>query len=81
MPPDAVNDIRSSVQLANDIFGLNTTGVQDEVNAKSQMLACSRGQLNYVAACGDEDPTCSSPLITNGVLEVPITDNVSGVAR
>ena len=34
---------------------------------------------DYIPACGTEEQTCSSPLITNGVLEVPINENVTGV--
>ncbi len=70
IPPDVSND-RTAVQLANDIFGIGDN--PDPVNVRSQMLACSRGQLDYVPAAGD-------PLIVNGVMEVPITQNVEGVA-
>ena len=37
IPLDAVNNDRTSVELANDIFGINNTDIQDAVNAKSQM--------------------------------------------
>ena len=70
IPPDVSND-RTAVQLANDIFGIGDN--PDPVNVRSQMLACSRGQLDYVPAAGD-------PRIVNGVMEVPITQNVAGVA-
>ena len=45
IPLDVINDERTSIQLANDIFGINTTEVRDEVNVKTQMLACSGGKL------------------------------------
>ena len=78
IPPDATNNNRNAVQLQDDIFGIGGT---DPVNVRSQILACSRGQLDYVPACGNlGGPSCSHPLIVNGVMEVPITDNVSGVA-
>lgn len=78
IPPDATNG-RTATQFQEDIFGLGGT---DPVNVRSQMLACSRGQLDYVPACGSLGglPSCSHPLIVNGVMEVPITSNVSGVA-
>jgi len=79
IPLDASNGKHTSVQLANEIFGINTTEVQDAVNVKTQMLACSGGQLNYVAACGPEDSTCNNELVTNGILEVPINENITGV--
>ena len=77
IPLDSINDKRTSIQLANDLFGINTTEVQDEVNAKTQMLACSGGKLDYIPACSEQ--TCSSSPITNGILEVPINENVTGI--
>ena len=54
--------------------------MQDAVNARSQMLRCSGGQLNLIPACGTEEQACyNEPLITNGVLEVPIDQNVTGI--
>lgn len=75
VPPDASNNDRNSIELANDIFGINATGAgpQDPVNARSQVIRCSKGQLEYVPATGH-------PLIVNGILEVPISQNVAGVA-
>jgi hypothetical protein len=78
IPLDASNDNRNAVQLQNDIFGIGTN--PDPVNVRSQMLACSRGQLEYIPACGTPEQTCSHPLIANGVMEVPINNNVTGVA-
>ena len=83
IPPDCQNNERTSVQLANDIFGINTTESQDPVNARTQILACSRGQLEYIPAC-DSSQACSavapSVNLTNGVLEVPIAENAVGVS-
>ena len=80
MPPDAVNDDITSVQLANDIFGINTTEAVDPVNVKNQVARCSKGQLNYIPACGTQEQTCfNEPLIVNGILEVPISQNVTGI--
>lgn len=44
------------------------------------MYACSKGQLNYIPACGTQEQACfgSSPIV-NGVLEVPIDKNITGV--
>lgn len=72
--PDAVNNDRTSVQLANDIFGINTTEAVDPVNVKNHMARCSKGQLNYIPASGAEQ-------IVNGILEVPISQNIVGVQR
>ena len=81
IPLDASNIDRTPSQLANDIFGINETETQDPVNAKSQVLRCSRGQLNYIPACGTPEQSCySTPLVVNGVLRVPINYNVTGIA-
>ncbi|KAL3778796.1 hypothetical protein ACHAW5_006762 [Stephanodiscus triporus] len=87
MPLDASNTHRTSVQLANDIFGINdsVSEPQDLVNARSQVLRCSRGQLNYVPACGTAEQMCypfvnQSVSFVNGVLQVPINYNITGIA-
>ena len=82
IPPDVVNNDRTSVQLADDIFGINTTEPVDAVNARSQISACSKGQLNYIPACGTQEQACYSGtnLIVNGVLEVPISKSVTGIS-
>lgn len=76
VPPDVQNNAVTPEQLANEVFGdVCNTGCQyDQHNVKSQMLACSRGKLNYVPASGH-------PEIVNGVLNVPISQNVAGVWR
>ena len=67
IPLDVENG-KSSSEYSDDIFG--TDG--DQVNVRSQASACSRGQLEYVPA--------ESDLFVNGVLEVPIDNNIAGVA-
>mmetsp|Transcript_31451 Transcript_31451/g.57611 ORF Transcript_31451/g.57611 Transcript_31451/m.57611 type:complete len:1535 (+) Transcript_31451:73-4677(+) len=67
IPLDVENG-KSSTQYSDDIFG--TDG--DPVNVRSQASACSRGQLEYVPA--------ESDLFVNGVLEVPIDNNIAGEA-
>ena len=84
-PLDASNTHRTSTQLANDIFGINVSEIQDPVNARSQMLSCSRGKLSYIPACGTPEQSCSSNVnqsiwFKNGVLRVPIPYNVTGNA-
>ncbi len=84
-PLDASNTHRTPSQLANDIFGINTNEAQDPVNARSQVLRCSRGQLNYIPACGTSGQACypflnQSVYFVNGVLRVPINYNIAGVA-
>ena len=83
VPFDAIN-VRTSAQLANDIFGINTTEVEDPVNARSHVLRCSKKQLDYRPACGTVEQSCFNQpsLIVNGVLEVPLDldQNVTGVA-
>lgn len=80
IPPDASNH-KTSSQLANDVFGINTNEAQDTSNVRTQMAACSRGQLTYIPACGTVEQACfgKTPIV-NGVLEVPITQSVTGVA-
>jgi hypothetical protein len=87
MPLDASNTHRTSGQLANDIFGINDSGSepQDPVNARSQVLRCSRGQLNYMPACGTAEQMCypfvnQSVSFVNGILQVPINYNITGIA-
>ena len=86
VPLDASNTHRTPTQLANDIFGINVTETQDLVNARSQMLSCSRGKLSYIPACGaTPEQSCSynvnqSIWFQNGVLRVPIPYNVTGIA-
>jgi hypothetical protein len=85
MPLDASNT-RTSGQLANDIFGINTSvsEPQDPVNGRSQVLRCSRGQLNYMPACGTDGQACypfvnQSVSFVNGILQVPINYNIAGI--
>ena len=59
VPLDASNTHRTPTQLANDIFGINVTETQDLVNARSQMLSCSRGKLSYIPACATPEQSCS----------------------
>jgi len=89
-----VNNDRTSKQIANELFGTPTNAnlcdpptdcTDDVVSARSQALDCSRGQLDIVPACGPDDPdpygicaTDTTGLIVNGVLEVPISSDVSG---
>jgi hypothetical protein len=85
IPRDASNTHRTSSQLANDVFGINVTETQDPVNARSQVLRCSGGKLNYVPACGTPEQSCypianQSISFVNGVLQVPINYNVTGIA-
>jgi hypothetical protein len=85
IPRDASNTHRTSTQLANDVFGLNVSEIKDPVNARSQMLSCSRGKLSYIPACGTPEQSCSSNVnqsiwFKNGVLQVPIPNNVTGIA-
>jgi hypothetical protein len=84
-PLDASNTHRTPTQLANDIFGINVTEIRDTLNARSQMLSCSRGKLSYVPACATTEQACSSNTnqsiwFKNGVLRVPIPYNVTGIA-
>ena len=79
VPPDAQNTDRTSAQMADELFG-DYVGGSDPVNARSQVIACSNGARNYIPACADDAAGCGSAPIVNGVIEVPITDNVSGVA-
>jgi hypothetical protein len=78
MLPDASNH-KTSSQLANDVFGINTNKAQDMSNVRTQMSACSRGQLKYIPACRTVEQACfgKTPIV-NGVLEVPITQSVRG---
>ncbi len=85
VPLDASNTHRTPSQLAKDIFGINTNETQDPVNARSQVLRCSRGQLNYIPACGTSGQACypfvnQSVYFVDGVLQVPINYNIAGVA-
>ena len=85
VPLDASNTHRTPTQLANDIFGINVTETQDLVNARSQMLSCSRGKLSYIPACATPEQSCFSNVnqsiwFQNGVLRVPIPYNVTGIA-
>lgn len=79
MPPDASNH-KTSTQMANDIFGINTNEPKDTVNVRTQMSQCSRGQLKYIPACGTTNQACygKTPIV-NGVLQVPIPQSVTGV--
>ena len=80
VPLDVSND-KTSAQYANDVFGINVTEAADPVSGRSQMLRCSRGQLEYIPACGTEEQACfGEPLVVNGVMEVPIANNATGVA-
>ena len=67
--------------MANDVFGINRNEAQDISNVRTQMSACSRGQLTYIPACGTSAQACfgKTPIV-DGVLEVPITQTVTGVA-
>ena len=85
VPLDASNTHRTPSRLANDIFGINVNETQDTVNARSQVLRCSRGKLNYIPACGTPEQSCSSNnnqsiYFKDGVLRVPINYNVTGIA-
>ena len=79
--------------MANEVFGINSTDdpTPDPVNAKSQISRCSRGKLNYIPAEGTTNITNFNLVygtnyaegmfeVVNGVLEVPIMENVTGVA-
>jgi hypothetical protein len=85
VPLDASNTDRTPTQLANDVFGINVNETQDLVNARSQMLSCSGGKLSYIPACATAEQSCSSNVnqsiwFKNGVLRVPIPNNVTGIA-
>ncbi len=58
--------------------------VQDPVSGRSQILRCSRGKLNYIPACATTEQSCTRTFDTisfvNGVLRVPINNNVAGIA-
>ena len=82
-PPDASNE-QTPAQMADELFGAYVGG-SDPVNARSQVLACSRNKLEYIPACDDTSAAgCSAAVaastIVNGVIEVDITSNISGVA-
>jgi hypothetical protein len=84
-PLDASNTDRTPTQLANDVFGINVDETQDPVNGRSQVLRCSRGKLRYIPACATAEQSCSSNVnqsiwFKNGVLRVPIPNNVAGIA-
>jgi len=67
--PDARTTL-TAAQLSDSVFG--TSG--DPVNLKSQYASCSYNKLNVIPA-----PDQSSPgPVTNGVVTVRITQNVSG---
>ncbi|KAL3801468.1 hypothetical protein ACHAW5_005041 [Stephanodiscus triporus] len=85
VPLDASNIDRTPTQLANDVFGIAVNETQDLVNARSQVLSCSGGKLSYIPACGTPEQSCSSNVnqsiwFKNGVLQVPIPYNVTGIA-
>ena len=70
---------RSSVEIANDVFGICDGCTPDPVNLKSQYLGCSGGKMNIVPACSRPSDSCyGNPEIVNGVLEVEIPINVQG---
>ena len=82
-PPDASNS-KTPAEMADKLFGTYVGG-SDPVNARSQVLACSRNKLEYIPACDDTSAAgCSAAVadstIVNGVIEVDITSNISGVA-
>ena len=82
-PPDASNS-KTPAEMADELFGTYVGG-SDPVNARSQVLACSRNKLEYIPACDDTSAAgCAAAVadstIVNGVIEVDITSNVSGVA-
>ena len=82
-PPDASNS-KTPAEMADELFGTYVGG-SDPVNARSQVLACSRNKLEYIPACDDTSAAgCAAAVadstIVNGVIEVDITSNISGVA-
>jgi len=80
---DYSNVARTSVELANDVFGIcdGNGCIPDTANLSSQTAACSGGQWTYAAACSDPTDLCyGTSLITNGVITVNIPQNIGGVA-
>jgi hypothetical protein len=83
-PLGASNTNHTPSQLANNIFVINVNETKDVVNARSQVLRCSRGKLNYIPMCSTPVQLCSSNnnlsiYFKNGILSVPITYIVIGI--
>jgi len=75
-PLDVKNDEVSYEELGDKVFGSDG----DPVNARSQFLACSKNQLNYVPACSQPKDKCYGDAdFKNGVIKVKINKNVAGV--
>jgi len=73
---DAQNDEVSYEELGDKVFGSDG----DPVNARSQLLACSKNQLNYFPACSRPKDKCYGDTdFKNGVLKVNLNKNVTGV--
>jgi hypothetical protein len=71
-PNSTENPERTGVQLASDCFGI---GEPDTVQMVSRFDACSGGKLKLIPA------TNSSDTIINGVVDVTIPFNATGVVR
>jgi len=83
IPPDHQNVQRTSVEIANDIFGIceESGCIPDPANLSSQISDCSGGEMEYIPACSrPNDPCYNYEKIVNGVLEVPIDYNIAGVS-
>jgi len=74
-PPDMKNDEVSYEEMGDKVFGSDG----DPVNARSQFLACSKNQLNYVPACSQPNDKCYGDAdFKNSVIKVKINENVAG---
>ena len=90
MGPDVQCDVDTPEEMANNVFGicgLDDDCIEDPVNLRSQMLACSGGKMIYnPATCAqacDSPGTCfvqpceDDRIIQNGVMIVPIDENLA----
>ena len=78
IPLDADAHIqRPSAEYASGIFGLDGT----RNTGRKQVRDCSRGELDIVPACATDEQACfgQSQFIVNGVIEVPIEHNITGI--